>query len=106
MKVQWPFPTSSRTIGDPVQARKNELAAEVATIIAHAKSKHTMTGEDDRLARPLIGLLCKHGHIPDADFEGAYIEWQGAWEHDVAAIFFGDDHCLNVTMEGDVHVFN
>jgi hypothetical protein len=79
----WPFPVSGSGL-------KEQLAAEVTKIIAHAKTKGTMNEEDDKVAEPLIQLLKDNGYIPkDA---GAFLEWQGSWEHNLAAVCFGKLH--------------
>lgn len=75
-----------------------ERAAEVAKIVAHAKTKSHMTAADDAVARPLGDMLVADGIIT-GDY---FLEWQGAWEHDVAAYFWGDDHCLNVNADGSI----
>lgn len=82
-------------------AQNSEYAAEVAKILAHAATKSTMGSEDDAVARPLLEMLQRDGVINGS----AYLEWQGAWEHDVACFFWGDDHCLNVSVTGEVVVY-
>lgn len=75
-----------------------ERAAEVAKIVAHAKTKSTMGKADDEVARPLGEMLVADGIIT-SDY---YLEWQGAWEFGVASYFWGDDHCLNVNADGSI----
>lgn len=79
---------------------KQERAAEVRRILDHAKTKSRMDGRDDAITKPLFTMLKRDGFIP-TDSAG-YLEWQGAWEHGVACYFFGEDHCLNVDIDGEV----
>jgi hypothetical protein len=76
------------------------LSEQVHELLAHAKTKTTMGHADDVKARPLIELLRQGGHIRKDD--GAFVEWQSCWEHDLVSVFHGDDHCLNVHPDGRV----
>lgn len=80
-----------------------QRAAEVRKIVDHAKTKSTMGSEDDAVARPLAAMLIADGIISECHF----LEWQGAWEHDVACFFWGreGEHCLNVNLDGSIMEF-
>lgn len=62
-----------------------------------------MNSKDDAVAEPLIGILRKQGFI-DAE-DGAFLEWQGAWEFGLAAFCHGEDQWLNVNPDGSVTVY-
>lgn len=92
-------PPAPRPMSDEL---KSKLAAEVEKIIAHAHDMTTTT--NDGVAEPLIEILRTEEIIPQGAV--AYIEWQGAWEFDVASVFFGDGGCLNVGRDGSVTIYH
>lgn len=84
----------------------------VASLIALAKKPSSTTRDCDEAAKPLIQQLLEKGVI-SSDF--AHVEWSGAIEHDVLAVFWFDSekaifdptmqsHCLNVNADGSIDV--
>jgi hypothetical protein len=66
-----------------IQDRTTWLAEQVSTLIALANVPGIMTKQCDEAALPLIQHLIASGEIPD---DHAFVEWQGALEHDVIAV--------------------
>ena len=78
-------------------------------LIDWAKKYSTIGTQGDERSKPLFAELARQGYLGPNDV--AYVEWQGAWEHDVIAVHYGPEndfgmgHWLNVDRGGHVTLY-